>query len=108
MKEINYDELITLLNKDHQNTLNRYVFVEFVGSWCPICRMLGYLLEGFTRENDYLFFTLNVENETEKNKYHIYQVPTTLIYYNGELIETLIGNQQEEDLIELKKRLNKK
>lgn len=82
----NFDELV--LNSD------KPVLVDFWAEWCGPCRMVGPIVEELS--NDYdgkaVIGKVNVdENQDVAAKYGIRNIPTLLVFKNGEIVDKQVG-----------------
>lgn len=87
----NYDELI--------NSKEKLVFVKFGAEWCEPCRMVNPILDLLATgmKNEVVFYNADVDHMPEATaKYGIRNVPTVLIYKNGEVQAKLVGAQPKE------------
>lgn len=92
MKELNEANFEEEIRKD------RLVVVDFWAPWCMPCRMLSPILEKLEREYDgkVEFKKLNTdENPNIAAKYGIFSIPTVIMFYNGEIVNTFIGAMPE-------------
>ncbi len=79
------------------------VLVDFYADWCGPCKMFAPILEEV--EEDYVgkikIGKVNIDqNEGITAEYKIMSVPTTLIFRDGTIVNTLIGVQPEESIRE--------
>lgn len=80
------------------------VLVDFWAEWCMPCRMIAPAVENIaeTYDDKLKVAKMNVdENMKTPAKYGIRGIPTLLLFKNGELIETIVGAQPREKIIEL-------
>lgn len=77
------------------------VLVDFWATWCGPCRMQGPAVEKLAEEG-YNVGKINVDNEGElAERYHVMNIPTLIIFKNGEEKERMVGVQSK-DLLESK------
>lgn len=77
--------------------------VDFWAPWCGPCRIIGPIVEELAETYDGRanIVKLNVdENPQTAGRYGIQGIPTLLLFKDGELIDTLVGVQQRERLIQ--------
>ena len=94
-----------LINReDYEKILqeNKVVFVCFYTTWCPPCRMLRPILEEYMENyQDNLILTINTDNIKDIHKlYDIHNVPTILCYKDEEIVDTLDGYIEYEEIEE--------
>lgn len=82
----NFQELV--LNSD------KPVLVDFWAAWCGPCRMLGPIVEEL--HNDYegkaVVGKVDVDNNQQvAMQYGIRNIPTVLIFKNGEVVDKFVG-----------------
>ena len=71
------------------------VIVDFWAEWCGPCKQIGPILEEISDEKKDLIniYKLNVdENPKISQKYGIRGIPTLMIFKDGKLVDTKIGN----------------
>ncbi len=92
-EDFNFDDLI---NRD---TLT---VVDFSATWCMPCRMLKPILERVSEEfEDVDFFEIDIdENEEIAKRYRIFSVPTLVCFKSGKKIDSLVGLNSYDDIIE--------
>ena len=77
----------------------RPVLVDFWAEWCGPCLALAPTLNQLAAEAQgrYLIAKLNVdENQETAARYSIRSIPAMLIFKDGQLVETLVGNQPKQ------------
>lgn len=95
---------LTLQNFDAE-VLNSsdVVLVDFWAPWCGPCQMLGPVLDKLAGEYDGKGLKIGKvdigENEDLANKYQVMNIPTMLIFKNGQIIDQLVGLISKDDLI---------
>ena len=92
-QDFDFDELI---NRD---TLT---VVDFSATWCMPCRMLKPILERVTEDFDDIdFFEIDIDdNEEIAKRYRIFSVPTLVCFKSGKKIDSLVGLNSYEDIVE--------
>ncbi|BBG23930.1 thioredoxin [Sulfuracidifex tepidarius] len=80
---------------------NRVVVLDFWATWCAPCHLYEPVFKKVaSKYKEKAFFgRVNVdENNKTADKYNIMNIPTTLIFVNGGLEDTLVGAIDEETL----------
>jgi len=84
--ESNFEELV--INSD------KPVLVDFWAEWCGPCRMVGPIVEELANEYDgkAVIGKVNVdEHGGISMKYGIRNIPTLLVFKNGEVVDKQVG-----------------
>lgn len=82
---------------DEEIKKEKLVIVDFWAEWCMPCRMLTPILEKLEKEfTDVEFAKLNTdENPNVAFKYGIFSIPTVLMFYKGEVVNSFVGAMPE-------------
>ncbi|MDT8346593.1 MAG: thioredoxin [Flavobacteriaceae bacterium] len=70
------------------------VLVDFWAAWCGPCRMLGPIIEELSSEYDGKAVVAKVDvdnNQQFAAKYGVRNIPTVLIFQNGEVVGRQVG-----------------
>lgn len=84
--DANFEEVV--MNSD------KPVLVDFWAEWCGPCRMVGPMVEELAKEYDgkAVVGKLNVDHNQEVSfKYGIRNIPTLLVFKNGEVVDKQVG-----------------
>lgn len=87
----------TVLNSD------KPVLVDFWAVWCGPCRMLGPIIEEVAAdfEGKAIVGKVDVDNNQQVSvDYGIRNIPTVLIFKNGEVVDKIVGVQPKEVIAE--------
>jgi thioredoxin 1 len=77
------------------------VLVDFYADWCPPCRRLTPLLEKLSEELDgqLKIVKLDVDNTSLASQFGVMNIPTMILFKNGQEVNRLIGNQSKARLM---------
>jgi thioredoxin 1 len=84
--DANFDELVLKSDKP--------VVVDFWAEWCGPCRMLGPIIEEVSKdyEGKAIVGKLDVDSNQEfAAKFGVRNIPTVLVFKNGELVNRQVG-----------------
>jgi len=93
--EINYNNFDQVLK-------DSIVLVDFWAEWCHPCKLQHKVLEELASENHDFFdiATLNVDdNKLVSSKLSVRNIPTLILYKNGEEVRRMIGVQSKEMIL---------
>ena len=93
--------MLKIFTKEIESQQEGTYLVKFGAPWCGPCRQLAPIMEALDEEG-YKVFEVNVDEEQDlTSKYGIRSVPTTLVFKNKELVQTIVGVKSKQDLINL-------
>lgn len=80
------------------------VFVDFWAPWCGPCQMMGPIIEELAKEYEGKNIKIgkcNVDdNPNMPGQYEVLNIPTFIVFKNGQAVDKLIGGQQKEKVKE--------
>lgn len=97
---------INLKTEDFMDTVLKnegVVLCDFWATWCGPCMMLAPVIEEIANELDgkVTVCKINVDEEPKLAiEYDVSSIPTLIIFKNGEVVNTLVGVQPKEKIIE--------
>lgn len=97
------DELIEITDSTLKERVKEYplLIVDCWGALCPPCRILDSIIESLVKKyfRKVIFGKLNVdENKKTQQKYNITEIPTLLVFKEGELIDRITSLMPESKL----------
>lgn len=84
---------------------DKTVLVDFWASWCGPCQMMGPVVAQIAEEHpEYKVCKVNVDEQQElAMKYNIMSIPYFAVFKKGQLVESTLGAQPKDNLLELLK-----
>lgn len=78
------------------------VLVDFWAPWCGPCKMVGPVLEEIAGENAGVkIVKVNVdENQQYAGKLGVFNIPTMIMYKNGEPVDKLVGAMPKQQILD--------
>ncbi len=79
------------------------VLVDFWATWCGPCRMLAPIIEDLSQDFDgkAVVGKVDVDNNQQVSmEYGIRNIPTVLIFKNGEVVDKIVGVSPKEAIAE--------
>ena len=79
------------------------VLVDFWAAWCGPCRMVGPIIDELSNEYDgkAVVGKVDVDNNQEfAAKYGVRNIPTVLLFKNGELVDRKVGVSPKQVYVE--------
>ena len=82
--------------------------IDFSATWCMPCRMLKPILERVAEKcGDVSFYNVDIdENEEIAKRYRIFSVPTLVCFKKGKKLDSLVGLNTFEDIVEFVAQCN--
>lgn len=98
---------VTDSNIDEIISKNKVVFIDCWAPWCAPCHIYEPIFSKMASKykDKIVFGRLNVdENPKTADKYGVMNIPTTLIFVNGKVVDQIVGAVDEETLEEYIKK----
>lgn len=95
--------LITVTTENFEETIKEGVaIIKFGAKWCGPCRQMAPIMESVaTEDTTTKYGDVDTDEQPElSQQFGIRSVPTTLVFKDGELVETLVGVQTKQQLLE--------
>ena len=77
------------------------IVVDFWAEWCGPCKAIAPILNELAEElgDAVKICKVNIDNNSEvASKYEIRAIPTILIFKDGQIVDTIVGLIEKEDL----------
>lgn len=98
-------EVIKLNNENFKNEVkesDKVVLVDFYADWCGPCKMMSPIIDEIASEvgDSVKICKLNVDECQEiAIQFDVMSIPTLIIFKEGEVVNTLIGLQDKETIL---------
>ncbi|MDO8260808.1 MAG: thioredoxin [Candidatus Magasanikbacteria bacterium] len=83
------------------------VLVDFFATWCGPCKMQGPIVDEVAElmGDKAIVGKLNTEEAPKTaSEHNVMSIPTLLVIRNGKVVETMVGMQTKETLVEIIKK----
>ncbi len=94
-----------ITNEDFASSIasNKHVIIEFSAEWCGPCKVMQPILEEIDNQNDDIsVFKVDADTQDELCvQFGIRNIPTTLYYKDGDLIDKTVGPKRKEQILEM-------
>ncbi|MCQ4366481.1 MAG: thioredoxin [Sulfolobales archaeon] len=100
-EKIEYTVNVTDANFEDVISKNNVVFVDCWAPWCAPCHIYEPIFSKVAEQykDKAVFARLNVdENPRTADKYNVMNIPTTLIFVKGKLVDQIVGAVDEDTL----------
>ena len=80
------------------------VLVDFFATWCGPCKMMLPIVEAIEKEMEGKVNVYKIDTDEATDlamKYNIMSIPTFLIFKNGEVVNTVVGMKDKQELLDL-------
>ena len=97
MDSLDFDEIISG---------EELTVIDFSASWCMPCRMLAPIFEQVANKvPEANFYSIDIDdNEEIAKRYRIFSVPTLLAFKEGKVIDSLVGLNSFDEIMEFVRR----
>ncbi|MBV7363145.1 thioredoxin [Actinomycetaceae bacterium TAE3-ERU4] len=98
-------DVLTVTDRDFQANIRLdkgLMVVDFWAPWCGPCKKLSPILEKVAKDlsGKAKVWKLNVQdNPTTAAKYGVRTIPTIMVFFDGDLVETMVGLTTKEEIV---------
>lgn len=98
-------EIIKLNNENFKSEVigaDKTVLVDFYADWCGPCKMMSPIIDEIAQEvgESIKVCKLNVDEAQDiALEYNVMSIPTLIIFKNGQVMNTLVGLQDKETVL---------
>ncbi len=99
--------MITKLTQQNFNTettnTDKFILIDFWAEWCGPCQMLSPLVEEIAEEHPEIkVCKVNVDEQMAlAQQFQVVSIPMLVIMHNGKVVNTSVGFQPKEAVLEL-------
>lgn len=99
--------MITKLTQQNFNTettnTDKFILIDFWAEWCGPCQMLSPLVEEIAAEHPEIkVCKVNVDEQMAlAQQFQVVSIPMLVIMHNGKVVNTSVGFQPKEAVLEL-------
>lgn len=88
---------------------NSLIIVDFYATWCNPCRMLKPIMERVEdKREDVKFFAVDISaNEDIAKEYRIFSVPTLVAFKDGKVLDSLVGLNSYDTILDFIEKCEK-
>ncbi len=101
-------EVLNSTNFDDAIASKTLSVVDFSATWCMPCRMLKPIMEKVSEQHkDINVYNVDIdESEEIAKRFRIFSVPTIICFKNGEKIDSMVGLNPYDDIVEFINKCN--
>ena len=97
---------VTITDFEELINAKELTVIDFSASWCMPCRMLAPILAQVADKKESVsFYNIDIdESEEVAKRYRIFSVPTLMAFKEGKVIDSLVGLNSFDEVIEFVNR----